>query len=119
MIRKFRVPASLLVLCVLLQATTVPQGKKAVASAGTPVQLQATSQTVNGLLFQAWPANTGSIYVGTVGLNSSTGAKVIMILGPGQIGYIGGKAQFGTEDPSLIYVDSDVNGEGVLWSIQQ
>lgn len=116
---RFRILAFVLLLAVFCAAATVPQGKKTVSTAGVPVQLQSASQQVNGLLFQAWPANTGNIYIGTSTLNSSTGVGVIMVLGPGQIGYIGGKAQFGTEDPSLIYVDADVNGESTLWSIQQ
>ena len=117
--KPLRILAWLLMFSVLLSAATLPQGKKTVTTAGTPVQLQTQSQSVNGILFQAWTANTGNIYIGTSALNASTGAGVIMILGPGQIAYVGGKAQFGTEDPSLIWVDADVNGESTLWSIQQ
>lgn len=102
---------------------TVPQGKKTVANAATRVQLQAAPQGMNGILFQALPANTGNIYIGDSTVVGSTLVGCMLVLGPGQIAVIGGKylstSALNNEDPSKFWLDADVNGEGVLWSIIQ
>lgn len=91
-------------------------GKKAVAAAGTPVQLSAPSGIQKGkyITIQALATNTGNIYVGNAGLNKGTLAAVMAILGP-----TANPLQIFTDGPSLnpedLWIDGDTNGNAVVW----
>jgi hypothetical protein len=98
-------------------------GKKTVTTAGTIVQVTTTPTNLNGLVIQALAANTGQIYVGLSNLVKSTLVGCLYVIGkpPTAFGelprYI---VQSGVSvapvDLSVIWLDSDVSGEGVLIS---
>jgi hypothetical protein len=69
----------------------------------------------NKVLVQAVPqANmTDYVYVGLTGLNKTTGAQVIAVLGPGQSAVIGDERDSNTIDPATLAVDS-VSGAALV-----
>lgn len=96
-------------------AMTAAQGVKAVAAAGTPVKLVATTTLVDSVTIQAQKnvttANTGNIYVGF----SSTGGQNYIVLAPGQSTSI--QAPAGKKvDLSLIYIDAATNADAVAYT---
>lgn len=87
---------------------------KAVTTAGTAVQLEATGIRCSAIIIQALPANTGYIYVGDSTVASTNG----FALGAEDSLMIGGANRRGGDDEFIasdIYIDSSVNGEGVTW----
>lgn len=94
---------------------TVAQGVKAVATAGTPVRLVATTTLVDSVTIQAQKtvttANTGNIYVGW----SSTGGSNYIVITPGQSTSI--QAPTGKKvDLNLIYIDAATNADAVAYT---
>ena len=79
-------------------------GQKSVTTAGTAVALASSTEIIS-VVIKAKSGNTGNIYVGDSTVDSSTG----YILGPGDA------VSFDMTDLAAVYIDSDVNGEGVSW----
>jgi hypothetical protein len=103
-------------------------GKIGVPVPGTPVQvgthLLVTAQiggfrTVQAVLFQAWKANVGAVYVGSAGMNKATGALVADVLPVPTVNALG---SFGASnhlspagiDLTALYLDADNANEGAL-----
>lgn len=90
-------------------------GKVTVASAGTPVQATATSRQVCAIVIVPLASNTGLVYPG-----QSTLVKATLVgafhdgLAAGQVYTLGPGTGGNTLDPSLLYLDADVNGEGAV-----
>lgn len=109
-------------------------GRINVTTAGTPVQITASSvyqaaltaaglstafKTVQAILIQAWQGNTGKIYVGKQTLNKTTGVDVGNILvapSASSIPSFGAANQMSAAgvDVDALWLDADTNGEGVL-----
>ena len=81
---------------------SVSSFQKTVTTAGTAEQLASTS-TIKSIAIKALASNTGIIYVGNSGVDSTNGYE--LEAGEGITLLI--------DDPSDIYIDSSVNGEGV------
>lgn len=103
----------------------VALGIKTVASAGTPVQIQAASTPCNQVNFQPvksvgpYTDNAGAIYIGLQGMSKSTGAGVLYVLKPGvPASSVEAKSSrnVNMDDVSNYWVDADSNGDGVLVS---
>ena len=108
-------------------------GKIAVPTPGTPVQLTQSAeylaalqsafgtsvfQTAQAVLFQAWGANTGTVYVGKSTLNRSTGAGVAAALSSTSpnFGAANQMAPAGV-DLSAFFLDADDANDGALVTI--
>lgn len=88
-------------------------GNVSVTTAGSRVQLSATSIITPGIVIKARTTNTGAVYVGHSNVAATTAA---FIMAPGDAVEIVGPMVRGIEeefDISDIYLDSAVNGEGV------
>lgn len=111
-----------------------PLGPVTVAAAGTPVQaisvlpaadrLRQKDPNVHGVMVQALSTNGGKIYVGTKGLDKTTLANVIAVLGVPTDTVIPAFSAALTIAPNAIdlsdiYLDADTNDEGALVSILQ
>jgi len=83
---------------------TVYNGQKTVTAAGTAEALASTT-SIKSVTIQALRSNTGNIYVGDSSVDSTNG----FVLSPG--------ASVATEidDLATIYIDADINGEGVCY----
>lgn len=105
-------------------------GKLSVTTAGTPVratlgQSDPTARIgLQSIQFQALPANTGLIYIGTAALNKSTGVGVLAVLPAPSSATTGPFASASFSEPLApaglnladLYIDSTVNGESVYVS---
>lgn len=106
----------IIILCLILLSfiafsSTLSDGEKDVTTAGDAEVLIATSTVVNSVLIYAKSTNTGYIYVGDAGVTSLLGIPLDA----------GESISFGTssDDKSNltdIYLDSSVDGEGVLFT---
>jgi hypothetical protein len=87
-----------------------------VTTAGTRVPLSATTLLVYDFEVQAKPANTGTIYLGSVAVTSTIGRRLAAGGTFSLAGLIddGGKSKNLQVDLGTIYIDSTVNGEGVI-----
>ena len=85
---------------------TLSGGQKTIAAAGSEAIL-ASSTSCLGVLITAKPANTGNVFLGWDNSVSSTGGTYGKILAAGEDIWIP------IDDPSKIWVDVSVNGEGV------
>jgi hypothetical protein len=87
---------------------------KNVTTAGTRVALSATKLYTTAFAVRAKSANTGVIYIGDSTVTSSTG----MFLASGEANSKEGKTNargtIQTFNLEKIYIDSSVNGEGVI-----
>jgi len=81
-------------------ATTILDGTRTVAAAGTPVPLTAGSTAARKVMVQADLNNTGNILVG----NATSQSNVLL---PGD------NLEIEVDDLDELYIDSTVNGEGV------
>lgn len=100
-------------------------GKKTVTTAGTAVQVTTSDQpNLKGKVrVQAFPGNTGFVYIGLKGVVGSTGAQVLGIVGipaaTGPLPYIDFEiplAQAGVAANAL-WLDVSVNGDSVIVSV--
>jgi hypothetical protein len=91
----------------VVDASTGTVGRKAVTSAGTPVQLTtSTSKLSTGVVVRAMAANTGKIYLGFSNtVSASTGYELSA----------GEAFPIEINTPSSIWIDASVNGEGVCF----
>lgn len=83
-----------------------------VTTAGTAVQLSSEARPIPSIVIQGDLTNTGNIHLGDSTVTSSTG----LAIGPGETVEITG-SEVGSATAELIlsdlYIDADVNGEGV------
>ena len=99
-------------------------GKVTVTTAGTPVQVTATSTRCQAISLQALSTNTGKIYVGNAqAMSKSTLANVLGVVAVPTANTIPSASisQQGTAglDASSFWLDSDNSGEGVLVGLIQ
>ena len=89
--------------------TSIMDGRKAVTTAGTAVQLSSTSVPVYGVLLVAETANTGTVVAGstTVVASSSTRQGVPLNKGDGIYLHV--------NNLNKVWLDSTVSGEGVTY----
>lgn len=112
----FKKIASIFVLAILLTAPAFAEtlaGNKNVTTAGTQVTLVATTNSVAWVIIQAKTANTGSIYLGGPDVASTDGIELLS----------GDTFTFPVErgfqyDLLKIWIDSSVNGEGVVFTYE-
>jgi len=78
-------------------------GTKAVASAGVPERLVASSTFTRAVVVGALLANTGTVYVGDATPAAELDAGDVIILP--------------IDDPYKLYVDAAVDGEGVWYTL--
>jgi hypothetical protein len=93
-------------------------GTKTVTTAGTQVPLSATAGTrIAQIIIQALPTNTGFIYIGDSTVSSSNGIRLeIPVAGSLLPSMTISCTGVGNEvDLNTIYIDSSVNGEGVVF----
>lgn len=90
-------------------------GSRNVTTAGTQLPLVATPTFVRSLVIQARRGNTQAVYIGTSAIDNATG---ISLLAGETLAYDGPRDKHGvssTFNLADIYVDSNVNGEGVTF----
>ena len=91
----------------------IKDGRKTVTTAGTRVQLMATGAVIDcdAIVIQPLPTNTGAVVVGgatcTLTAASESGTRL-----PASSQGI----TIPVSDPSKIYIDAEVNGEGVMYT---
>lgn len=85
-------------------------GRKAVTTAGTRVQLQAASQLAYAVAITALSTNTGTIVVGGTTVVAAAATRQGTPLAAGAT------VTFDFVDLSTIWLDATVNGEGVSFS---
>jgi hypothetical protein len=85
--------------------TTLGSGEKTVTTAGTRVALAAATPCMK-VYICANSANTGKIYYGGAAVSATSGAYL----------FAGATLLLEISDLSSIYLDSDVNGEGVQYT---
>jgi len=86
-------------------------GRKAVAAAGTAERLTSTSAWCNILTVTAFEANTDIVAVGASTVDATESTRNGLVLFAGQTEYISGRT-----DIKDVWVDSEVNGEGVTYN---
>jgi hypothetical protein len=86
-------------------SAAVVNGKKTVAAAGTQEALVASAKPCSRVRLKALFANTGNVYVGDSTVDSATG----FILRANE------EVKLQIDDLSTVYIDVDVNGEGVTF----
>ena len=91
-----------------LTPTSMGDGSKDVAVAGTAEPLAAISTEIKNIAIVAKSTNTGKIYVGGSGVSSSSGFPLDA----------DEWREFRIDDLNKVYIDSDVNGEGVTFDYQ-
>lgn len=82
--------------------STITNGQKSITS-GTAVALSATSVTIQGVVVIAKSDNTGDVFVGDSGVDSSNGA----ILPPGAA------IPIDIDDLNKVFIDGDTTGDAV------
>lgn len=86
---------------------TISDGAKNVTTAGTRLAI-ASSTACRKVTVQAKPTNTGNIYVGGATVSSTSGIALTpynsIVLNPSNL--------------NLVFIDSDVNGEGVTFTYE-
>lgn len=81
--------------------------RQTVTSAGTAVQLTATSTPCHKVVIQAFETNTGRICVGDSTVDETIGSRAGVILNANDT------YDYEINNADKIYLDSSVNGEGV------
>lgn len=91
---------------------SIVSATKTVTTAGTQVALVSAEKNVTSIVIQANPANTGYIYVGASDVDSSNG---IRLSAAEKLAITCDDRNQGGDllDLNKLYVDSNVNGEGV------
>lgn len=105
-------------------------GKVTVAASGSPVQASSNGANIgdqtytqcNAVLIEAWPTNTGKIYIGnTESMDASTGDGVVGILAKPSSGFIPSFSATvsyapGGIDVAQFWVDAENSGDSVVIS---
>ena len=102
--------------------TPLSQGKVVVPVAGTPVQIAASAAPVRSLRFSVIAGNTGRVFLGCKGLNSSTGAGLMKEFAANPTGGIDDvftlpALERETYNPTDFWIDAAVSGEGLIVSL--
>lgn len=84
----------------------VGTGSKAVTTAGTPERVSSTHINFESCTLQAKFANTDNLYIGDASVSSTQGIVLIP----------GASITISKSDLYYIYVDSAVNGEGLIFT---
>lgn len=92
-------------------SSAVGDGRKTVTTAGTAVPLQTSGVGGNSTCVTALSTNTGVICVGSSTVLAAAGTRRGTPLAAGE------SVTFNT-DPSLLWIDATVNGEGVSFSYE-
>lgn len=91
--------------------TTVSDGRKVVTTAGTRVSLSTATARVGSIAITAMQANTGVIVVGGATVVASVSTRQGTPLSAGDT------ITLDIDQLSDVYIDSTVNGEGVVFSV--
>lgn len=95
-------------------------GRLEVAAAGTAEPLDATKAYRGMIVVQALESNTEPIAVGTAGVVAADGSETGVRLNPGEVISFPpagpGVTRYSTQS---IYVDVQVNDEGVSWTVYE
>ncbi len=91
-----------------VENTTVVSGAKNVTAAGTAVPLAVASTLINKVDIQAKLTNTDTVHIGSSAVDESTN--------PGMVLFAGDSYTLLIDDLNKIYVDAQVNGEGVTFN---
>jgi hypothetical protein len=86
-------------------------GRKLVTTAGTRVQLSTSSVPCQGLIIQSLRSNSGNISIGGEDVSGTLGTENGVELSPGQT------MTLFCKDVSLVWMDSDINSEGIQYLI--
>lgn len=114
----------------------IPLGRVNVAAAGTPARATANQSdptkriAAHGIMFEVWPTNVGLTYVGTEGMNKTTGFNVLAVLPLPSLDSNGDPVFLPTFslaltiapnglNPADFYIDADDNNAGLLVSVLQ
>lgn len=103
-------------------------GKITVPAAGTPVRATANQSVpaqpylCHAIMVEAWPTNTGKVYVGLSGMNTTTGVNVLAILAVPTTNSIPTFSATIAAAPNAlsaddVYIDVQTNGEAALVSV--
>lgn len=93
--------------------TTITDGRKAVTTAGTAVAIEPTTVPFTTCTIQAEENNTGDIVIGGSGVIADLATREGILLTPSA-----SKHYAVPNDLALIFIDSEVNGDGVTFSCQ-
>lgn len=88
--------------------STIGDGSQNVTTAGTRVQLSSSSVACKKVHIQAKVGNTGSIYVGGSTVASTRGVELLPLA----------TITLTVSNLNLVYLDSSVNGEGVIYTYE-
>lgn len=89
--------------------STIGHGVRTVTTAGTDVQLSATTVPCKKVLIQAQTDNTGWIAVGAIGVDATEAT------GTGSLLAAGDADELEIDNLNKIYIDATVSGEGVRY----
>lgn len=92
-------------------SSAVGDGRKTVTTAGTAVRLTDSGVGGNSTCVTALAGNTGTICIGSATVVAASGTRRGTPLAAGE------SITFST-DPSLLWIDATVNGEGVSFSYE-
>lgn len=99
----------------LLNKPSAKMGTKTVTTAGTAVQLSATSIPIPDgfeLVVKALGGNTNKVHVALSAADAQTDANAYEMKAGEAIG-------LKITDVNLVYVDANVAGEGVTWAVEK
>lgn len=88
--------------------STIGDGSQTVTTAGTRVQLSASSVACKKVHIQAKSANTGSIYVGGSTIAAGRGIEL----------FATASVTLEVSNLNLVYIDSSANGDGVTYTYE-
>jgi hypothetical protein len=89
-------------------SSTIGSGSRTVTTAGTRVQLSLISVPCRKVTIQALQSNTGKIYIGDSSVSSSNGIFLFSTQ----------SFQLTPNNLNLVYLDSEVNGGGVVYQYE-
>ncbi len=91
----------------------IADGRKVIASAGTPEQLSTASVSMRSVTIQALLTNTGNVAIGGPTVDVTPGSQRGAILAPGAATVVGSTE--GEDDLRDVWLDAAVTGEGVSY----
>lgn len=94
----------------MIPASNVFDGRRTVTTAGTRVQLHTSRVDCKWVIVQALSANTGAVAVGDSTVVAASGTERGVVLLPLDA------VKLPIDDPSKLWVDSRVSGEGVSYT---
>lgn len=91
-------------------------GQQEVAAAGTPERLVSTSTAVRWVAISAQPGNTGTVTIGDVLTRATANGELGVALLATSPPLVLNSNDHGIGDLRDLYVDAEVNGEGVSFT---